>query len=41
MIGPIDPVRAKITPKASGIMRSTMAPPATVATPKSDHTRVT
>ena len=35
MMGPIDPVRAKITPKASGMTRSTIALPATASTPKS------
>ena len=41
MIGPMEPVSAKMTPNASGMTRSTIAPPATVASPRSDQTRVT
>ena len=34
MMGPTAPLRAKMTPKATGVMRSIVAWPATAATPK-------
>jgi hypothetical protein len=41
MIGPTAPDSAKITPKATGVSRATMAMPATAASPNSAMDRVT